>query len=76
MRWLFFLYVRTDHDGGNKFLRRMQKILWGGDEARTNHASTRIEKGTMLTASARIDKCPTPGKGFLTNSSPPGPTRW
>ena len=31
---MFFLYVRTDHDGGKKFLRRMQKILWGGDEAK------------------------------------------
>ena len=25
---LFFLPVRTDHDGRKQFLRRMQKILW------------------------------------------------
>ena len=46
MHWLFFVYVRTDHDGGKKFLRRgMQKILWGSDEAKT----TRILSSICIT---------------------------
>ena len=46
MHWLFFVYVRTDHDGGKKFLRRgMQKILWGCDEAKT----TRILSSICIT---------------------------
>ena len=39
---LFFLYVRNDHDGGKQFLRRMQKILWGGDEAKTTRILSSI----------------------------------
>ena len=42
MHWLFFVYVRANHDGGKKFLRRMQKILWGGDEAKTTRILSSI----------------------------------
>ena len=64
MRWLFFLYVRTDHDGGNKFLRRMQKILWGGDEAKTTRCFYKNWKRDDVNRFCKNWQMPHPGQRF------------
>ena len=64
MRWLFFLYVRTDHDGGNKFLRRMQKILWGGDEAKTTRCFYKNWKRDDVNRFYKNWQMPHPGQRF------------
>ena len=103
IHWLFFLHVRTDHDGRKQFIRRIRcKTLtffviwrqlwkwWSENHTVIYLFKTKIfygylnrhifmwntEKGTTVTASRRIDKCPTPGTDFLTNSPRRGLTRW
>ena len=85
IHWLFFLHVRTDHDGGKQFIRRIRcKTFcgiwkwWSENHTVIDLFKTKIfygylnrhifmwntEKGTTVTASRRIDKCPTPGYRF------------
>ena len=40
MHWLFFVYVRTDHDGGKKFLRRGMQKYCGVVMKRKPHVSS------------------------------------